>query len=286
MQRAGTRVASAAATITAVAGLAACAGHGSYTTVLDKIKGTGTVIVGTKWDQPNLGMKVGNEPEGFDVDVARYIVNHLAGGAPVKITWRESPSSTREALLQNGTVDMIVASYSITASRRPKVTFGGPYVIVPQDTMVRASDTSIQNVYDLRGKRICLAEGSNSYRRIVDPPPDGKLNLPATLVEAANYSDCVRKLAEDQLDAVSTENLALAGYAEADPGMFRLLNEPITDEKWGVGLKKGDTKTCEAVNRAVLAMWKSGTTTRLLRKWFGKTDLVLPSTLPAPEGCP
>lgn len=268
-------------------GLAACDGGGSYATVVDKIKGTGTVVVGTKWDQPSLGLRTGKgDPEGFDVDVARYLVNRLAGGSPVKITWRESPSSTREALLQNGTVDMIVASYSITESRKPKVTFGGPYIIVPQDTMVRADDTSIQKVGDLRGKRICLAEGSNSYRRIVDPPPDGKLDLPAKLVPASNYSDCVRKLAENQLDAVSTENLALAGFAQNDPGRFRLLNDPITNEKWGVGLKKGDTETCEAVNRAIAEMWRDGTTTRLLRKWFGRADIKLPSALPRPEGCP
>jgi glutamate transport system substrate-binding protein len=152
--------------------------------------------------------------------------------------------------------------------------------------MVRAGDTSIRRTSDLRGKRICLAEGSNSYRRIVDPPPDGKLDLPARLVNAANYSDCVRKLAADQLDAVSTENLILAGFAQQDPGRFRLLNEPISYENWAVGLKKGDTETCEAVNRAIARMWQDGTTTRLLRKWFGRTNLDLPSALPRPAGCP
>ncbi|MFB4282171.1 MULTISPECIES: glutamate ABC transporter substrate-binding protein [unclassified Nonomuraea] len=269
-----------------VTGLAACAGGGSYATVVEKIKGTGTVVVGTKWDQPGLGLRTGEgEPEGFDTDVARYVVKYLAGDTPVKITWRESPSSTREALLQNGTVDMIFASYSITEARKPKVTFGGPYVIVRQDTMVRADDTRIRKVTDLRGKRICLAEGSNSYRRIVDPPPDGRLDLPAELVNASNYSDCVRKLAADQLDAVSTENLILAGFAEHDPGRYRLLNEPISDEKWGVGIKKGDIETCEAVNRAIAQMWHDGTATRLLRKWFGRTDLRLPSTQPRAEGC-
>ncbi|MCP2360830.1 glutamate transport system substrate-binding protein [Nonomuraea thailandensis] len=279
------RAALAGAAVTV--GLAACGGGGSYATVVDKIRNTGTVVVGTKWDQPGLGLKLGSgEPQGFDTDVARYLVNHLTGGDGVRIVWREAPSSNREALLQNGTVDMIVASYSVTEARRPKVTFGGPYAIVPQDTLVRAGDTSIRKTSDLRGKRICLAEGSNSYRRIVDPPPDGKLDLPAHLVNAANYSDCVRKLAANQLDAVSTENLILAGFAEQDPGRFRLLNDPITNETWAVGLKKGDTETCEAVNQAIAGMWRDGTTERLLRKWFGRTDLVLPSTLPRPVGCP
>ncbi|MGN9838048.1 glutamate ABC transporter substrate-binding protein [Nonomuraea sp. H19] len=267
-------------------GLAACAGGGSYTNVVDKIRASRKVVVGTKWDQPSLGLKTGDaEPQGFDVDVARYIVRHLAGGADVRITWRESPSSNREALLQNGTVDLIVASYAITEARRPKVTFAGPYVIVPQDTMVRAGDAGIWKTADLRGKRLCLAKGSNSYRRVVDPPPDGKLDLPAVLVPASNYSDCVRKLADGRLDAVSTQNLILAGFAEQEPGKFRLLNDPILDEKWAIGLKKGDIATCQAIDRAIAEMWRDGTATRLLHKWFGRTGLKLPSSLPPAERC-
>ncbi|MFI6734491.1 glutamate ABC transporter substrate-binding protein [Nonomuraea sp. NPDC050451] len=278
-------VALAGATVVAL--VAACGGAGSYTTVVGKIRNAGRVVVGTKWDQPNLGLKTGDgPPAGFDVDVAKYIVDYLARGQHVEITWRESPSSAREALLQNGSVDLIVATYSITASRRPKVTFGGPYIVTPQDTMVRTSDTSIKKVTDLRGKRLCLAEGSNSYRRIVDPPPDGKLNLPMLLVPAANYSDCVRKLADGRLDAISTLNLILAGFAAQEPGRFRLLNDPVTSEEWGVGIKKGDTATCEAVNQAIAAMWRDGTATRLLHRWFGKTGVKLPSSLPTPAGCP
>ncbi|MDP4509815.1 glutamate ABC transporter substrate-binding protein [Nonomuraea turcica] len=267
--------------------LAACQGGGAYSTVVEKIRGAKRVVVGTKWDQPSLGLKTGaGDPQGFDVDVARYVVKALAGGEDVQITWRESPSSTREALLQNGTVDMIFATYAITEARKRHVTFGGPYVLVEQDTMVRADNTTIKKVTDLRHKRICLAEGSNSYRRIVDPPPDGMLDLPAKLVPTRNYSECVSKLASGRLDAVSTQNLILAGFAEAEPGRFKLLNDPFFQEKWGVGLKMGDTATCEAVNRAIIEMWRDGTATRLLHKWFGRTGLRLPSSLPRAEGCP
>ncbi|MEO3872294.1 glutamate ABC transporter substrate-binding protein [Nonomuraea sp. B12E4] len=262
-------------------------GGGPYPTALSKIRSAGRVVVGTKWDQPSVGWKTGTgEPQGFDVDVTRYLVGKLAGGSPVRITWRESPSSTREALLQNGTVDLIVASYSITSSRRPKVTFAGPYVAMQQDTMVRADDPDINSVADLRGKRICLAEGSNSYRRLVDPPPDGDLGIRAVLIPARDYSDCVRKLADDKLDAVTTENLGLAGYLQQYPGKFRLLNDPISNERWGIGLKKGDLATCEAVNKAVADMWRDGTATKMLDKWFGESEIRLPSSMPRPAGCP
>ena len=273
--------------VTAMAvGLAACGGGGSYTNVMDKLKGAKEITIGTKWDQPSLGLKKGGgDPEGFDVDVAKYIVKELAGGQDVKITWKESPSSNREALLANGTVDIIFATYSITDARKPKVTFGGPYVIVHQDTMVRADAADIAKATDLKDKRICQAQGSNSYKRITELPPDGKLGLPAKLVGASNYSECVQKLSGGNLDAVTTDNLILAGFASQDPGKYKLLNDPFTDEKYGIGLKKGDKTTCEAVNKAVTKMWQDGTATQLLTKWFGKTGLDLPKEASPAEGC-
>jgi glutamate transport system substrate-binding protein len=270
-------------------GLAACGGDETYASVVDKVKGAKTIVVGTKWDQPGLGLKKGAEPEGFDADVAKYLVKQLGGGEDVKIEWKESASSNREPFLANGTVDLIVASYSITDERKTKVTFGGPYIVAHQDTMVRADDTAITKATDLAGKRICQAAGSNSYKRITDPPPDGKLDLDAQLVGAANYSECVAKLSGSNLDAVTTDDLILAGFATqaaASGGKFKVLGDPFTDEKYGVGLKKGDTKTCEAVNAAITKMYQDGTAKQLLDKWFGATEgLTLPTAAPAFEPC-
>ncbi|MBO3750169.1 transporter substrate-binding domain-containing protein, partial [Streptosporangiaceae bacterium NEAU-GS5] len=164
------------------ASLAACGGDKTYSSVVDKVKDSKTITIGTKWDQPSLGLKKGAAPEGFDVDVAQYVVKQLAGGQDVNITWKESASSNREAFLANGTVDIIFATYSITDSRKQKVTFGGPYIVAHQDTMVRSDSADITKATDLAGKRICQAAGSNSYKRITDPPPDGKLDLDAQLV--------------------------------------------------------------------------------------------------------
>ncbi|SDJ36231.1 glutamate transport system substrate-binding protein [Nonomuraea maritima] len=273
------------------AGLAACGsggsgGGGDYATVADKIAGGATIVVGTKWDQPSLGLKTGAEPEGFDVDVAKAVLKQMNGGKDVTVTWKESASSNREPFLANGTVDIIFATYSITEERKQKVTFGGPYVVAHQDVMVRADDTSINAPQDLVGKRICKAAGSNSYRRITDPPPDGELDLDASTVDAANYSECVQKLNGSNLDAVTTDDLILAGFAKQAGGNFKVLGQGFTDEKYGVGLKKGDTKTCEAVNTAVKALWDDGTMKTLLEKWFGGIQgLKVSETAPTAEGC-
>jgi glutamate transport system substrate-binding protein len=267
--------------------LAGCGGDSGAATVLDKITKDRKVVVGTKWDQPGIGLKAGSSgPQGFDVDVAKYVIEELSGGQDVDIEWKESISSNREAFLANGTVDIILAGYSITEARKQKVTFAGPYVIAHQDTMVRADSTGISRATELEGKRICQVAGSNAYKRITDLPPDGQLGLKVQLVGAANWSECVAKLSGSNLDAVTVDDLLLAGFAAQGGGRFRILGDPFTDEKWGVGLKKGDIKTCEAVNAAIAKMYSDGTARQLLDKWFGKsTGLTLPTAVPPAEGC-
>ncbi|WP_246148711.1 glutamate ABC transporter substrate-binding protein [Nonomuraea turkmeniaca] len=269
------------------AGLTACGGGDqTYATVVEKVQGASKIVVGTKWDQPSLGLKKGAEPEGFDVDVAKAVVKEIAGGKDVEIEWKESASSNREPFLQNGTVDIVFATYSITEERKGKVTFGGPYVVAHQDVMVRKDDTSINTPQDLKGKKICKAAGSNSYKRITDPPPDGELDIDATTVDAANYSECVQKLNGSNLDAVTTDDLILAGFAKQAGGNFKVLGQGFTDEKYGIGLKKGDTKTCEAVNAAVKKLWDNGTMKQLLDKWFGGIQgLQVSTSAPPAEGC-
>jgi glutamate transport system substrate-binding protein len=105
------------------------------------------------------------------------------------------------------------------------------------------------------------------------------------LVGAANYSECVAKLAGNNLDAVSSDDFLLAGFAAQSGGRLRILNDPFTDERWGVGLKKGDIKTCVAINAAIARMYLDGTATQLMNKWFGQSGLKLPTAAPAADAC-
>ena len=266
--------------------LTACGGDGGGSdNLVDKAKNDKKLTVGVKIDQPGMGVKKPDGTmEGFDVDVARYIAEKL--GVPESgITWKETVSANREPFIQQGQVDFVVATYSILEERKQKVTFGGPYIVAHQDIMVRSNETAVTKVEDLKDKRICQASGSNSYKRITDPAPDGQ-GIKAKLVPAGNYSECVAKLKGNTLDAVTTDDLILAGFAAQSPSDYKILGTPFTDEKYGVGLKKGDTAGCEAVNDAITEMYKDGTAAKLLDKWFGKTQgLQLPTEAPAFEGC-
>ncbi|GAA2458222.1 glutamate ABC transporter substrate-binding protein [Actinomadura vinacea] len=277
-----------AATALALA-LTACGSDTEKTeakTVAQKAKETKKITVGVKYDQPALGLKKPDGTfEGFDVDVAKYIAKEL--GVPESgVTFKETRSENRESFIGGGQVDLVIATYSITDARKKQVTFGGPYYVAQQDTMVRADDNKIKKPEDLKGKKLCKAAGSNSFRRVTEGPPDGKLGIKGVnLVDASSYSECTAKLGTGALDAVSTDDLILAGFANQQKGKFKVINSPISEEKYGVGIKKGDTETCEAVNKAVTKMYQDGTAKTLLEKHFAGTGLQFKTTAPPAEGC-
>lgn len=264
-------------------GLAGC-GEAKNDTVADKAKNDKKITIGVKFDQPALGLKTGSGVEGFDVDVAKYIAKKL--GVPDSgITFKEARSANRETFLQNGTVDMIIATYSITDARKPKVTFAGPYIVTHQDILVRANDTSITSLDTLKGKKLCQVSGSNSWKNITEGPNKLNAKVDVKLVPAQGYTECMTKLKGNAVDAISTDGTILAGFAAQEGTTAKVVNAPFTDERYGVGLKKGDTKTCEAVNTAIKDMYADGTVKTLWDKWFGKAGLKFDPAQPAAEPC-
>ena len=209
--------------------------------------------VGIKFDQPGLGLKKGTEYTGFDVDVAKYVAKEL-GTEAADITWVQAPSAQRETLIETGQVDMVVATYSITDARKEKVSFAGPYFIAGQDLLVRADDTSITGPDTLDGKKLCSVTGSTSAQKVKDTYPAVQLQ------EFATYSECLPALANGGVDALTTDDTILAGFA-AQPeyaGKFKVVGKPFSEENYGIGLKKGDTATCEKVNAAISKMVSDG----------------------------
>lgn len=276
------RIAIALAAVAALGtSLAACGESASSSSLVDKAKNEKKLTIGVKYDQPGLGLKQPDgKVDGFDVATATYIAGKL--GVPANgITWKEARSANRESYLQQGQVDLVIASYSILPDRQKKVTFGGPYYVAHQDTMVRSGDDSMKTVKDLKGKRLCKVAGSNSWKRVTEDEHVKGVKL----VPASAYDECVTKLSGESIDALSTDDLILAGYAAREPEKFKLLNNPFTDEKYGVGIRKGDKKGCDAVNKAITEYYSDGTAKKNLEKYYGKTGLKLTTTVPEFVGC-
>ncbi|APT89061.1 glutamate-binding protein [Corynebacterium frankenforstense DSM 45800] len=257
--------------------LAACGGGGGAG-LLAAIE-VGTVKVGTKYDQPGLGMRAPDgSMSGLDVDVAEYVVEHIAeakGWDAPQIEWTETPSAQRETLIQNGQVDMIAATYSINKGRSESVNFGGPYLLTHQALLVTEADREIQSLEDLDGKILCSVTGSTPAQTVKDELPGVQLQ------EYDTYSGCVEALGNGSVDAMTTDATILGGYSAQRPGEFRLVEltgsdgEPFTDEYYGVGLKKDDQEATDAINAALEELISSGEWTRLVEENLGGTEGVV-----------
>ena len=206
--------------------------------------GGGKVVVGVKFDQPGLGLKEGSDNTGFDVEVARYVAKELGY---TEVEFKESPSAQRETLMQSDQVKMIFATYSITDDRKKKVSFAGPYFIAGQDLLVKADNTDITGPDSLNGKKLCSVTGSTSAKKIKD-----KYAIRVQLQEYDTYSKCVEALNSGSIDAVTTDNVILAGFAaqEQYKGKLKVVGKPFSEERYGVGIKMGDTELCGKINAA------------------------------------
>ncbi|MEZ0449226.1 glutamate ABC transporter substrate-binding protein [Cellulomonas sp. ICMP 17802] len=242
----------------------------------------GTVKIGIKFDQPGLGYQDGSEYTGFDVDVAKYVAGQLGYGED-QIEWVQSPSAQRETLLQNGQVDMIFATYSITDKRKEVVSFAGPYFVAGQDLLVAADDDTITGPEDLEGKNLCSVTGSTSAQRIKDEYATG-----TNLLEQPGYAECVTALTAGTVDAVTTDDIILAGLAAvpANKGKVKVVGNPFSEENYGVGIPKGSDK-CEDINTAIQKMIDDGTWQELLDKNVGASGYKANADLnpPTPAAC-
>ncbi|NEG88846.1 transporter substrate-binding domain-containing protein [Bifidobacterium aerophilum] len=226
----------------------------------------GKIRIGIKFDQPGLGFKKSGTYVGFDVDVAKYIAKKL-GYSEDEIIWKEAPSKQREAMLQNGDVDMILATYSITDERKKAVSFAGPYFVAGQDLLVRKDDHSINGPEDLNGKRLCSVTGSTSAATVKE-----KFASEVQLMEQPGYAECATALFSGIVDAVTTDDIILAGLASASRGKLRVVGKPFTQEYYGVGIKKGDTKLATQINNAIVQMIQDGSWQRAVSDNTEGTD--------------
>jgi glutamate transport system substrate-binding protein len=253
----------------------AVAGAAADSKVLTSADG-GKLIVGIKYDQPGLGFK---NPDGtfsgFDVEVAKYVADQL-GVKPENIEFKEAKSAEREGLIERGEVDYIVATYSITDTRKEKVNFAGPYFIAAQDLLVRSDNTDITGPAAMAGKILCSVTGSTSAQKVKDT-----YAADVALQEYSTYSECVEALLAGTIDAVTTDDVILAGFAAEHPGELKVVGEGFSTENYGIGLMKGDAAGTAAINTAIASMIADGSWRQALEDTVGPSGFTIP-TPPTP----
>ena len=238
--------------------------------ILGKASNDKKLVVGVKADQPGLGLQTGGKYTGFDIEIAKIIAKGL--GVPDSgIQYKTTVSANREPFIQQGQVDIVVATYTINDERKKVVNFAGPYFVAGQDLLVPTAST-ITGPESLAGKKVCSVSGSTPAKRIQTEYKDAQLQ------QFDSYSKCVTALAGGQVDAVTTDDIILAGYASQDQyaGKFKVVGKKFSEEPYGIGLKKDDTEGCNKINDILKAAATDGSYKAAWDSTLGKSGKAAP----------
>jgi glutamate transport system substrate-binding protein len=238
------------------------------------IQQKGKLVVGTKFDQPGFGLKnpTTGEVEGFDVEIANLVAQRIFGeDIEGKVEFIEAVSKNREPFIQEGKVDVVVATYTINDARKQVVDFAGPYFEAQQDIMVKADDTTIKSVDDLNGKKVCSVQGSTSLKNVQAKAPQADLSITFD-----TYSKCAEALTDGRVVAVTTDNTILAGLADASAGAFKLVEAPFSEEPYGIGHKKGADDFRDFLNDTIEEIYDSGEWADAFASTLGEIGLETP----------
>jgi glutamate transport system substrate-binding protein len=248
-------------------------------TRMKELADAGTIKVGVKYDQPGLGFKdaASDIPTGFDVEMAKVLVASL-GIDPEdtsKVEYIETISDNREPFLQDGTVDLVLASYSITDERRELVGQAGPYLVTGQQLLV-PEDSDVESTDDLAGEEVCSVTGSTSLENI---KAEGMKP-----VGFDTYSECVEKVLDGTVQAMSTDGTILAGYAAQNEGELKVVGEEFSEENIGVGYSKDYPEMCQWIVDTITAAYEDGTYEEAFTATLGPSGVEVPE-LPEMDAC-
>ncbi|MGK5627675.1 glutamate ABC transporter substrate-binding protein [Streptomyces sp. URMC 123] len=236
-----------------------------------KATARGRLVVGAKEDQPYLGEKdpASGAYSGFDIEIARMLAASL-GFDPAGIEFRTIASANRETALQNGQIDYYVGTYTINDMRKRLVGFAGPYYMAGQSLLVRADEKDINGPRDLDGRKVCSAAGSTPLQRIQREYPR------ARAVAYDSYSVCVDNLLAYQVDAVTTDDTILMGYAAKVPEELKVVGTPFSQEPYGIGVPRSDNALRLALDDALEAHQRNGDWTKAYDATLGLSGVPAP----------
>jgi len=246
-------------------------------TYMKDLADKGSIKIGVKFDQPGIGFKgaTADIPSGFDIEIAKILAASL-GIAPEKVGWTETVSANREPFLQKGQVDLVIASYSITPERQKVVGQAGPYYVTGQQLLVK-QDSDIDSLDDIKGKEVCSVTGSTSLDQV-----EAKGAKPRGF---DTYSQCVDQVLNGTVDAMTTDGAILMGYAAENQGQLKVVVDPFSEERYGVGYGKDHPEMCQWIVDTLQKAEDDGTWAKAFESTLGKSGVDTPEP-PKMDACP
>lgn len=228
---------------------------------LADVKKKGVLVGGVKDSTPPFGYinEQTRKLEGYDVDFLQSIADKLG----VKLELKAVTSASRMPQLTEGNIDIIAATMTITPERAQQLDFSTPYFLTGQKFLTKKG--TVKSLKDLEGKKIGTAKGSTSEQNASKALPT------ATILSFDDYPQAFLALQQGKVVAVTTDESILAGIRGKAPNKdeFEIPDLQISDEPYGLGMRKGDKAFVDFVNATLVEMETSGKAAALFDKWCG-----------------
>ncbi|MDR6611858.1 MULTISPECIES: glutamate ABC transporter substrate-binding protein [unclassified Leifsonia] len=240
---------------------------------MEKIKKRGKLIVAEALDAPLLSQQDPTDPQkvnGFDAELAKLLAIYIIGKPNVEIV--PPASETREAMLQNDTVDVVFNTYTITEERAKQVAFAGPYFESGLAVAVKSDNKDIKSEKDLDGKNVIVGANTPAVTEVPKIAPK------ATVTAFGTDPAAVQALIQGRGDAYVQDYTLLASDAASEK-QIKVVGQPFTKEPYGIGLKHGDDDFKKFVNEWLKTIQKDG---QWGKAWKTTLGTVTDSEIPTP----
>jgi polar amino acid transport system substrate-binding protein len=240
--------------------LAGCSGSGAG-------KEDNQLVIGIDDKFAPMGFRdENNEIVGFDIDYAKAAAEKMG----MEATFQPIDWSAKESELNSGRIDLIWNGYTITEERKGKVLFTKPYLKNSQ-VVVTLADSEITQLSDLAGKTVGLQALSSAADALDAAPIKSEIK---TISEFPDNVLALTDLKTKRLDAVVIDEVVARYYMAKEEGTFKLLDESLAPEEYGIGVKKGNEELLNKLQKALDELNQDGTASEISKKWFGE-DKVL-----------
>lgn len=204
---------------------------------------------------------------GFDAGITQLLAQYILGkNSTDKIEYLDTTVDTRETMLMNGTVDVVVATYSITKARMAKINFAGPYYSSGAAIQVRKDTNGISKPEDLKGKKLTTESSSTGLPAILEHVPGATESQVQTFAE---NDQCMAALKQKRVEAYVLDQSILLSNALSDTSL-KVVGEPFTEDPYGIGLSKDHADALEFVNGFLKKIEDDGTWAKLWKSTVGQ----------------
>ena len=229
------------------------------------IRRRGHIRVGVKCDAPPFGyIDIRQRNAGFDVDIARTFAG-MAFGRTRAVRFECAPTPTREALITSGRVDMVIATYTYTATRDNIIDFSRAYYQATGRLLVR-NNSPINRLSDIRGRTVSTTSGSIYDRWVRRCFPTANLQV------FDNFTNARLAFDQGRADTLMFDDTVLVGIAERDPAV-KLTIDRFLAAPYAIGLRQGNTALKRWIDSRLNVMRRNDRFMPLLRRHIPRPNL-------------